>query len=67
MFIIETMNASSSHKSVQQFNRRRPLFVAVRVQCEGFRCLAYRDEQGNWFDFANGKPLNGTVRVIEDA
>jgi hypothetical protein len=60
------MNASRSDKSVQQFNRR-PLFVPVHVQCEGFRCLAYRDEQGNWIDFASGKPLSGAVRVIEDA
>jgi hypothetical protein len=38
--------------------------AAVQVQCEGFRCLAYRDHEGRWIDFHTGKPLVGTVTVV---
>jgi len=36
--------------------------VAV-VQCEGFRCLAYRDAE-IWRDFQSGKELPGVKDVI---
>ncbi len=55
-------------QSNQMFLARRdkglPLAVPVQVQCDGFRCLAYRDSAGNWVDFHNGKPLDGKVRIV---
>ena len=33
------------------------------VQCEGFRCLAYRDEDA-WRDFQTGKKLSGVLSVV---
>ena len=32
------------------------------VQCEGFRCLALQDKDGNWLDL-NGKPIK-VLKVI---
>jgi hypothetical protein len=36
----------------------------VWVQCEGYRTLAYRDEQGTWKTFAGGRELEGPVKVL---
>jgi hypothetical protein len=33
------------------------------VQCDGFRCLAYRDED-SWRDFQTGKKLPGVLNVV---
>jgi len=37
----------------------------VQVQCEGFRCMAYKDENGHWIDYHSGKPLGGKIRAVE--
>ena len=37
----------------------------VWVQCPGFRCLAYRDGQGNWRTFFQGDVLADAVSVNE--
>ncbi len=36
----------------------------VWVQCKGYRCLAFRDEQDRWVNFYNGERLTDFVRVI---
>ena len=33
------------------------------VQCDGFRCLAYRDED-TWRDFQTGKKLPEVLNVV---
>lgn len=33
------------------------------VQCDGFRCLAYRDED-TWRDFQTGKKLPQVISVV---
>ena len=38
--------------------------VLVQVQCEGFRCMAYRDETGAWIDFHTGQLLKGNVQEV---
>jgi hypothetical protein len=35
------------------------------VQCEGFRCLGYRDASGAWRNFFNGDMLPSPIRIIE--
>ncbi|HWC58414.1 MAG TPA: hypothetical protein VHC44_01875 [Verrucomicrobiae bacterium] len=42
-----------------------PPAVPVQVQCEGYRCLAYRDKNGTWINYHNGQPLKGTVKLVE--
>jgi hypothetical protein len=34
------------------------------VQCEGFRCLAYRDAD-TWRDFETGKELPEVLSIVE--
>jgi hypothetical protein len=41
--------------------------VPVQIQCEGFRCLAYRNHNGVWVDYHSGRSIIGSVRVIEYA
>ena len=36
----------------------------VVVQCEGFRCLAYRDEEGGWKSSSDHEQLEGVVKVL---
>jgi len=36
----------------------------VWVQCNGFRCLAYRENDGNWRTAYGNKKLTDVVRVI---
>lgn len=38
--------------------------VPVQVQCNGFKCMAYRDKDGNWMDFFTRKFLPGVLGVI---
>lgn len=39
----------------------------VWVQCEGFRCLAYRDRRGDWRTFARDEKLPRVVRVLNES
>jgi hypothetical protein len=57
--------ANNTKHCVSRAEKHLPLAVPVHVQCEGFRCLAYRDEKGNWIDYIRGEPIQGTVRIIE--
>ncbi len=59
---------SEEKKQVPRFwknSQKLPLAAAVQVQCEGFRCLAYRDHDGKWIDFHTGEVLAGTVTVVQ--
>jgi hypothetical protein len=38
--------------------------VPVQVQCNGFKCMAYRDKEGNWVDFFTRKFLPGVRGVV---
>jgi hypothetical protein len=40
--------------------------VPVYVQCKGFRCLAYRDEQGVWRYASDGKELPEVLKVLSE-
>jgi hypothetical protein len=37
----------------------------VLVKCEGFRCLAFRDQTGQWRHFFTGEPIMERVEVVE--
>lgn len=38
--------------------------LPVQVQCMGFKCMAYRDKDGNWMDFFTRKFLPGVLGVV---
>jgi hypothetical protein len=40
------------------------LGVPVQVQCDGFKCMAFRDKQGNWKDFFTRESLPGVLGVV---
>ena len=41
-----------------------PLGLPVQVQCSDFKCIAYRDKDGNWMDFFTRKFLPGVLGVV---
>jgi hypothetical protein len=41
-----------------------PPGTPVQVQCNGFKCMAYRDKDGNWMDFFTRKFLPGVLGVV---
>jgi hypothetical protein len=38
----------------------------VWVQCEGFRCLAYMNQKGEWRAYSSGVKLSDVVKVLTD-
>jgi len=47
-------------------SEERPTKVLlVQVQCEGFRCMAYQNENGNWIDFHTGQHLPTNTYPVE--
>ena len=36
-----------------------------RVQCRGYRCLAYRNAKGRWVNFYTGKVLTDMVKLVD--
>jgi hypothetical protein len=38
--------------------------VPVQVQCDGFKCLAFRDKHGNWKDFFTRESLPVVLGVV---
>jgi len=58
--MIETMSDVSVSESKESHAAIKNVAV---VQCEGFRCLAYRDEK-IWRDFQTGKELPEVKSVV---
>jgi len=56
--------ASESNDPLSGQKKDRDVAIPVQVQCDAFRCLAYRDEQGRWIDFHTGQPLKGKVQEM---
>lgn len=56
--------SSESNDPLSGQKKDRHVAIPVQVQCDGFRCLAYREEQGRWIDFHTGQSLKGEVEEI---
>jgi len=41
-----------------------PAGLNVWVQCEGFRCLAYRTKDGKWLTAFGNKEVKEVIRVL---
>jgi len=52
----------SPHKNELRGDTRA---TPVQVQCLNFRCLAFRDKEGRWLDYHNGKFLTGDVHIVD--
>lgn len=61
---VTTMPSQSGEKS--ESSAVPPADEVVLVQCEKFRCLAFRDRYGKWRSPFSKMELDGVVHVIED-
>jgi len=41
-----------------------PVGLNVWVQCDGFRCLAYRTKDGRWLTAFGNKEVKDVIRVL---
>jgi hypothetical protein len=63
MNIIKAMNSVCCSKAGEAGERM--IHGPEWVQCVGFRCLAYRDEQGLWHDFHTDEYLAGVIGLVK--
>ena len=54
-----------------EFQKTKPLYgplpvlgLPVEVQCDGFKCMAFRDKEGKWVDLFSRKFLSGVLGVV---
>ena len=40
------------------------LGLPVQVQCNGFKCMAFRDRQGRWVDLFSHEFVSGVLGVV---
>lgn len=65
MYNVNTANEKLDKERVQE--QRVAIGEPVWVQCDGYRCLAYQNQQGEWLAFHNGTKLAKVVKVLHDA
>jgi len=58
-------NQSSTANGENENGALPPADEMVLVQCEHFRCLAFRDKHGKWRSPFSKMELNGVLHVIE--
>jgi hypothetical protein len=58
-------NPSSTANGENENGALPPVDEMVLVQCEHFRCLAFRDKHGKWRSPFGKMELNGVLHVIE--
>jgi hypothetical protein len=54
---------------VQEFKKNKygplPVFgLPVQVQCDGFRCMAFRDREGRWVDLFSREFVPRVLGVV---
>ena len=47
-----------------QYGALPVLGVPVQVQCDGFRCMAYRDREGRWVDLFSREFVPRVLGVV---
>ncbi len=57
------MDTETESKGIGGESDLNGLVTAEYVQCEGFRCLAYRDEEGMWRYFFGKQLIRGKVTL----
>jgi len=56
-------------ENVQQYKKTKygslpVLGLPVQVQCEGFKCMAYRDREGRWVDLFSREFVPRVLGVV---
>jgi len=57
------MTRLSDVKLQQQDSELPPIGQRVLVECDDYRCLAYRGETGRWYNAFNNQELPKIIRV----
>jgi hypothetical protein len=42
-----------------------PLVAPVMVRGNGFRCLAYKNNEGTWISYFSQEPLSGNIEIVD--
>jgi hypothetical protein len=58
------MKGNFQSKDTEDFNRPSEA-QASYIQCQGFRCLAYRDQNGVWRNYFSGEAVE-VIGVLQD-
>ena len=58
------MNLNRRYQPVLGAGKMEAEATPVRVQCLGFRCLAYRDREGLWRDFLTHERLASVIGLV---
>ncbi len=45
---------------------KHPDYKHYLVQCEGFRCMAYKDADGVWREAYRGDPIPNVIRIVSE-
>jgi hypothetical protein len=63
----DQQQSSADEGPIELSFRLPPIGAHALVRCPGFRCLAYRDADGNWRDSHHGDILSDVIEVIPDS
>ena len=63
----DTMNGDAPALDQKDKKREKlpPVAQTALVQCQGFRCLAYRDKEGKWRSFHRPGEVLGVIKVLD--
>ena len=59
-----TTGTQSDPDSKDAIKHPKTYDALVWVQCKGYRCLAFTDENGKWINFYTSKKLTDFIEVI---
>lgn len=60
---MNTRQRELDEKSVQ--TQRVAIGEPVWVQCDGFRCLAYLSQRGEWRTYADNAKLTNVIKILD--
>jgi hypothetical protein len=58
------MTAKKIDENEETESELPPVGLNVWVQCEGYRCLAYRTKDGKWMTAIGHKEVKNVIRVV---
>jgi hypothetical protein len=61
------MNTATEHLGEENVQKQTvSVGEPVWVQCNGFRCLAYLNQNGEWRAYSSGAKLSDVVKVLNE-
>jgi hypothetical protein len=59
-----TMNEKIPDLPKKNYGTRPRTGVPVQVQCEGYKCMAFLDQEGRWVDFFSRQFVSQVLGVV---